>query len=263
MALTMEQVRAVLDPEEPDYAQAAKLGPQALPHLEKLVKEADALLASKAVYLAALIQDERSVRIVKEAAISKNPVVRVAAAAAARYLPCVPVSDILISLVNDEDAGVQRVALESARADATAELRATIEKLATGESDPNIQRNAKQVLRRISFGYQPDYGSAEVDATGMGGSQQGGSGMGSPGSASGMAQSGMGSPGSAAGMSQSGMGRQTYGAERAASGGMGRKGTVGTDESTARAWEKAAMAWERAAVAGGEKQRCGCGSRSQ
>jgi len=39
MAVTMAQVRAVLDPDEPDYGQAAKLGPQALAHLEKLVKE--------------------------------------------------------------------------------------------------------------------------------------------------------------------------------------------------------------------------------
>lgn len=153
MAVTMVQVRAVLDPDEPDYGQAAKLGPEALLHLEKLVKEADALLASKAAYLAALIQDERSVRVVKEAALREDPIVRVAAAAAARYLPCTPVSDILIPLVNDKDAGVQRVALESARADANAELRASIERLTTDDSDPSIQRIAKQVLRRISFGF--------------------------------------------------------------------------------------------------------------
>jgi hypothetical protein len=36
MPVTMEQVRAFLDPEEPDYQQAAQLGPEALPHLEEL-----------------------------------------------------------------------------------------------------------------------------------------------------------------------------------------------------------------------------------
>ena len=99
MAVTMVQIRTVLDATEPDYGQAAKLGPEALPHLEKLVKDADTLLASKAVYLAALIQDERSVRIVREAALREDPIVRVAAAGAAHYLPCAPVSDILIPLV--------------------------------------------------------------------------------------------------------------------------------------------------------------------
>lgn len=248
MALTMAQVRAVLDPDEPDYAQAAKLGSEALPHLETLAKEADALLASKAVYLAALIQDERSVRIVREAALSQDISVRVAAAAAARYLPCVPVSDILIPLVNDKDIGVQMVALQSAGTNATAELRAIIERLTTDESDPNIQRDAKQALRRISFGYQPDYGSGEEDA----------SGMGRPGSTG-----GMGIPGSAGGIAQIGMGRQTHGAELAAGGGMGQRSTGGADECTAGAWEKAAMAWEKAAAAWEKKRRCGCGSRSQ
>ena len=248
MALTMAQVRAVLDPEEPDYMQAAKLGSEALPHLETLVQDADALLASKAVYLAAQIQDERSVRIVMEAAMREDPIVRVAAAAAARYLPCVPMCDILIPLVHDKDSGVQRVALESVRADATADLRRSIERLTTDESDPSIQQSAKQVLSRVSFDYQPDYASVEEDTSGIGGSQEGGSGMGSP--------EGTGR------MAQSGMGRQTYGEEFAVGGSMGQRSMGGADENTAEAWEKAAMAWEKAASAWEKKRRCGCGSRS-
>lgn len=259
MALTMAEVRAVLDPEEPDYAEAAKLGPEALPHLAKLAKEADALLASKAVYLAALIQDERSVRIVREAALSEDPSVRVAAAAAARYLPCVPVSDILIPLVNDKDIGVQRVALQSAGTNATAELRASIERLTTDESDPSIQRSAKQVLRRLSFDYQPDYGNVEEDAGGMGasaGSPAGGRGMGRPGSVG-----GMGSSRSVGRAEQSGMGRERAEAGLVAGGSMGQRSMSATDER-AVAWEKAAMAWEKAAAAWEKKQRCGCGSGS-
>lgn len=229
MAVTMVQVRAVLDATEPDYAQAVKLGPEALPHLEKLVKGADALLASKAVYLAALLQDECSVRIVREAAVREDPTVRIAAAAAARYLPCVPVSDILIPLVSDKDRGVQRVALESVRADATAELRATIERLMTSESDPSIQRAAEQVIRRISLGCQPYFGSAEEDESGLGGIQESGRQMGNPGVAGGMGNPegtramgvpgisggmgnpkrtcGMGVPGNGGGIAQIGMGQ--------------------------------------------------------
>ena len=258
MALTMAQVRAVLDPEELDYAEAAKLGPEALPHLAKLVKEADALLASKAVYLAALIQHEHSIQIVREAALSEDPSVRVAAAAAARYLPCVPVSNILIPLVNDKDIGVQRVALQSAGTNATTELRASIERLTTGESDPSIQRSAKQVLRRLSFDYQPDYGSVEEeeDAGGMGasaGSQAGGRGMGRPGNVG-----GMGSSRSSGRTEQSGMGREQTEAGLVAGGSMGQRGMGATDEH-AVAWGKAAIAWEKAAAAWEKKQRCGCG----
>ena len=67
MAVTMAEVRAALDPDEPDYVQAATLGPPALHHLDALIRDADALTAAKAVYLTALIQDERSARIVESA----------------------------------------------------------------------------------------------------------------------------------------------------------------------------------------------------
>ena len=252
MTVTMAQVRAVLDPEEPDYGQASKLGPGTIPHLEKLVKEADALLASKAAYLAALMQDERSVRVVKEAAQREDPVVRVAAAAAARYLPCSPVSEILISLVNDKDAGVRKVALESTQADATAELRACIERLTTDDPDPGIQRLARQVLRRIAFGYHPEHGGTGEGGSGMGGSKgsQGvDSGMGRP-----IGVEGMGSPTNPGGMGQYRMGSDPEAMGRASGAGRGPSGEGATDER-AVAWERAAVAWEK-------KRECGCGSRS-
>ena len=68
MPVTMEKVRAALDPEEPDYEKAAKLGPEALPHLEKLIARKDPNLASKAASLAGMIKDERAVRVVEKAA---------------------------------------------------------------------------------------------------------------------------------------------------------------------------------------------------
>jgi hypothetical protein len=55
MTITMRDARAQLDPEEPDYHQAAELGPAALPLLEQLVRGADPMLAAKAAYLASLI----------------------------------------------------------------------------------------------------------------------------------------------------------------------------------------------------------------
>ena len=60
MPVTMKQVRAALDPEEPDYEKAAKLGPEALPHLEKLISRKDPNLASKAASLAGMIFVARS-----------------------------------------------------------------------------------------------------------------------------------------------------------------------------------------------------------
>ena len=74
-----------MDPDEPDYAAAARLGEEAVPHLERLVRGDDAMLASKATYAASLI--EGGADTVETAADSEDPVVRVAAAAAGTESP--------------------------------------------------------------------------------------------------------------------------------------------------------------------------------
>jgi hypothetical protein len=116
MSVTIAKVRALLDVDEPNYAEAAKLGPQAVPLLETLVREGDAMLASKATYLASLIQSDRSLDVVKAAAESSDPVVRVAAAAALRNLPDAPRDEVLSGLLGDEDPGVRKAALKAAPA---------------------------------------------------------------------------------------------------------------------------------------------------
>jgi HEAT repeat protein len=150
MAVTMDQVRAALDPEEPDYAQAAsELGADALPHLERLIVGDHPMLASKATYLAGLIGTERSVQAVERAARSGDTLVRVAAAAAARNLPQESASDILLPLVDDPDIGVQKVALNSVPAAPTADLRSRVEALGASRSDTAVRAVSREVLRRL------------------------------------------------------------------------------------------------------------------
>jgi hypothetical protein len=110
MAVTMQDVRSVLDPEEPDYERAAELGPDALPHLEALVNSGDAMLASKATYAASLIKHDRTEEIVRAAAQSSDAAVRVAAASAARNMSASGSSNVLLDLVADPDPGVRKVA---------------------------------------------------------------------------------------------------------------------------------------------------------
>jgi hypothetical protein len=140
MAVTMQNVRAALDPEEPDYEEAAKLGPEALPHLEVLVNSGDSMLASKATFLASLIKDAKSAEIVEMAARSDDPVVRVAAAAAATNLAASRASAVLLDLVTDPDPGVRKVARasvpEKPSARLTEKLEAEPEHL--GEPTPTV-----------------------------------------------------------------------------------------------------------------------------
>lgn len=129
MAVTMEDVRAALDPEEPDYPEAAKLGAAALPHLEVLVSSADPMLASKATYLASLIRGAKSAEIVETAARSDDVTVRVAAAAAASNLAPAGASAVLTELVGDADPGVRKVARASVPSKPAAGLAQKLEEL--------------------------------------------------------------------------------------------------------------------------------------
>ena len=149
MPVTMEQVRRALDPEEPDYEKAAKLGPGALPHLEKLIARKDPHLASKAASLAGMIKDEKAVRVVEKAAKHDDVRVRVAAAYSAQFLPAEDASRVLTKSLSDRDVGVQKVALKSVPRKPTPELRAKIEAISKRKTvNPGIKDLSKEVLAR-------------------------------------------------------------------------------------------------------------------
>jgi hypothetical protein len=124
MVVTKQQVIEILNVDEPNYPEAAKLGPDALPHLDTLVKTADPMLASKAAYLASLIQSDQSIDVLRAAAQSDHPEVRVAAAAGARNRVAAAagarksvsddsINELLSLLNNDQDAGVRKEAAKS------------------------------------------------------------------------------------------------------------------------------------------------------
>ena len=148
MAVTMKDVRAVLDPDEPDYQEAAKLGAEALPHLEVLVSSDDSMLASKATYLASLIKDAKSAEIVGRAARSDDPAVRVAAAAAAANLAASSASAVLLQLVTDRDPGVRKVARATVPDKPSAKLA---EKLEALKAAPEPLGEAAAAPERPSF----------------------------------------------------------------------------------------------------------------
>jgi HEAT repeat protein len=144
MAVTMKQVRAALDPEEPDYAAAARLGPGALPHLQALVRGDDPMLASKAVYLASLIQDERTPAVVEVAAQHADPVVRVAAASAAQNLGGAAAREVLVELVADPDPGVRKVARAAVPEQPSDALAQRLQEMPDETSDVSEQPRAAQ-----------------------------------------------------------------------------------------------------------------------
>ena len=72
MVVTVEQVLAVLYPDEPNYEAASRLGPEALPFLEQLVRGNNLELRTKATSLASVIQDSRSVSVLMRVLLRAN-----------------------------------------------------------------------------------------------------------------------------------------------------------------------------------------------
>lgn len=143
MAVTMQQVLAELDKDEPDYTVLAALGPDALPHLQQIVDADDPLRAAKAAYAASLVTGPGSLDVLRTAAAHRDPQVRVAAAHALGNLAglapetlgaaeAAP-SDLLGQLLEDGDPGVRKVALRSAGTLGDAGLRDKVAAIASDD----------------------------------------------------------------------------------------------------------------------------------
>jgi HEAT repeat protein len=150
MEVTIEQVKSALEPEEPDYDEAAKLGAAALPHLQRLVESGDPNLGSKAAYLAGRIGDTNALPVLEAAAASSNPGIRAAAAGGARHLPGNVADAILILLVDDESTGVRKTALRSVPEIPSLELAEKLNARRTLEQEPAIRDLADDVFDRVS-----------------------------------------------------------------------------------------------------------------
>lgn len=113
LVVTMKQVLEALNQFEPTYEEAALFGVEALPYLKTLVRSSQPMLASKAAAMASMIQDEQSIEVLMEAALSKFRQVRVAAAYGSSNLKFSGVEKVLDVLNADADENIRRIAKES------------------------------------------------------------------------------------------------------------------------------------------------------
>jgi HEAT repeats len=137
---TLDEVRQEVDKDELDYPELAlALGPDALPHLKALVAEDVPRIASKAAYLASLIEGGAAQEVIALAAASRHDVVRVAAAAAAASLPADKGVEITLRLLEDADEGVRIRALKSAATIGDPAFSARLRGMAAGDPAPHIR----------------------------------------------------------------------------------------------------------------------------
>lgn len=146
MAMTMNDVRAALDPDEPNYGRAKSLGPSALPFLMALVRGGDLGLASKATYLASLITSDKSVEVIEAAAATGEPILRVAAASGLRNLKPAHAERVLNTLKSDTDAGVRKVLVRSAASVSSPRVAAVLRQIATSDPEPFVREATARAL---------------------------------------------------------------------------------------------------------------------
>ena len=114
MPVTMSQVLAEIDKDEPMYPKLAKLGRDALPHLQMIVDAEDPLRAAKAAYAASLIGGAAGVEVLRNAAEHPDAQVRIAVADGLRNLAKDAPTDLVMKSLNDADSGVRKLALATA-----------------------------------------------------------------------------------------------------------------------------------------------------
>jgi HEAT repeat protein len=143
----MKDVRAWLNAEAVDDANAKKLGAAAVPFLMDLVQSGDLGLASKATYLAGLIKSKRSAAVLEAAATRNEPVLRVAAAAGIRNLAEVQAERVLDLLKSDPDAGIRKVVLKSAVRFRSPRIVAKLQHMAKTDPEPFVRELAASSVR--------------------------------------------------------------------------------------------------------------------
>jgi HEAT repeat protein len=151
VSITMNDVRARLDPDEVDYLEARKLGPEAIPFLMELVQGEDLGLASKAACLASMIASDQSRAVLEAAAKSKEIVVRVAAAAGIRHLSEVDAEKVANLLINDSDAGVRKVVLKSVADFKSPNIVTMVRKLAEKDPEPFVRDLAASTAKKMKI----------------------------------------------------------------------------------------------------------------
>jgi HEAT repeat protein len=145
----MEDVLAVLTQDEVDYARAQQLGPEAVPFLEELVRGEDLNLASKAAYLASLIESDRSPEVLAAAAARPEPVVRVAAASGVRNLKEAQAERLIDRMQHDDDPGVRKVLVTSAAVFRSPRMAERVRRIAQEDPEPFVRASAVRSVERM------------------------------------------------------------------------------------------------------------------
>lgn len=149
MAVSKEQLVALLLPDEPDYVAAGRhVGAEASPILNELAGSDDLELASKAASLAGFIESEAARPALTTALAHENPSVRSAAAASLDHHPALA-EEMTSSLLADPDVSVRKYALRALRTARPSGYKEQVQALIDDEPVPALKELAHQVVDEL------------------------------------------------------------------------------------------------------------------
>src|SRR5690349_15391567 len=140
MALSFDQVKAIIAPDEPRETEMATLDEEALPHLERLIRGPDRSLAVKAGFaLSRLGGSVKTLPIIERLLAETDSPMRVAASRAIHALPELQARPLLGRLLTDRDAGVRKNVLLTMNPNTVQALRPELERVASSDEHSELR----------------------------------------------------------------------------------------------------------------------------
>ncbi|MCX5603751.1 hypothetical protein OOK29_37005 [Streptomyces phaeochromogenes] len=147
MPITLDELRRLLDSDEPDYpAIALMTGPESAEHLRTLARDENVMLATKAVYAVSLIESATAPDVVDEAAASDEPLLRIASASALVNLPEEARNRVAERLIETDDVNVEKLVIRSLGQNLTPRLEQSLGRLANDSSSETIRDLSRSKL---------------------------------------------------------------------------------------------------------------------
>ncbi|MFC0003487.1 HEAT repeat domain-containing protein [Micromonospora siamensis] len=140
MSISLDELRRLLSSDEPDYrAIASAAGPEAAEHLRVLARDDNVMLASKAVYAASLLPDGTAHQVVDDAAVSDEPLLRIASASALTNLPEDARNRVAERLIDVGDVAVEKLVIRALGPSLTPGLERSLSRLAESSDSETIR----------------------------------------------------------------------------------------------------------------------------
>ncbi len=146
-----EEIIRFLRQDEMNYPDAAKrFGAPALPLLKELINSNDENLATKAAYLAGYISHGSVNTVLEEAATNKFSTVRIAAAFGAKQLGAKNAKSIISKVLQDNDPGVLKTALNSIEhLNIAKDFQAQLKNISKAGHVQSVKNSAAALVKKI------------------------------------------------------------------------------------------------------------------